>query len=41
LHRTLKRHGKVGTVLHEEAEDISIEERNKVVDGWKKDVFHP
>ena len=41
LHRTLKRHGKIGIALHGEADDISIEERNKIVDDWKKDTFHP
>jgi DDE superfamily endonuclease/Tc5 transposase DNA-binding domain len=41
LHRTLKRHGKVGIALHGEADDIPIEERNNIVDDWKKNVFHP
>jgi Tc5 transposase DNA-binding domain/DDE superfamily endonuclease len=41
LNNTLKRHGKIGIRLHGEADDISPNERYKIIDDWKKETFHP
>ena len=41
LHKTLKRHGKVGIKLHGEAMEILDEVATAAIEKWKSEVFHP